>query len=147
MPVAPANPPVPPVPQATLDLDTGTQSGLLLPGSSVTVRGDGYAAHSTVTLTVYSAPVGLKSVVTDATGSFVTQVTLPVGLASGQHAIVAQGVDALGVPRSMQVAATIRAVALRGTLPVTGVPVTVLWLFGAALVMGGIALRWTARRA
>ena len=36
VPIAPANPPVPPAPQATLDLDTGTQSGLLLPGSAVT---------------------------------------------------------------------------------------------------------------
>ncbi|MDG6110239.1 fibronectin type III domain-containing protein [Dactylosporangium aurantiacum] len=147
-PVAPVNPPVPPAPQATLDLDTGTRSGLLLPGSSVTVRGDGYAAHSTVTLTMYSTPVSLTSVVTDATGSFVTQVTLPAGLAAGQHAIVAQGVDTLGVPRIMQVSATIRATAaLRGSLPVTGVPVTVLWLLGAALLMGGAALRWTARRA
>ncbi|MFF5234818.1 hypothetical protein [Dactylosporangium sp. NPDC000521] len=59
VPAAPVNPPVPPAPQATLDIDTGTQSGVLRPGSAVTVSGDGFAPHSTVTVTIYSTPVAL----------------------------------------------------------------------------------------
>ncbi|MFF5234819.1 hypothetical protein [Dactylosporangium sp. NPDC000521] len=72
---------------------------------------------------------------------------MPAGLAAGKHSIVAQGVDTLGVSRIMQVTATIRTASIGGTLPVTGVPVNVLWLFGAMLLLSGAALPWTACRA
>ena len=103
------------------------------PGGSLTVRGDGFAGGSQVTIELHSAPIVLGSVTTDAAGAFVTTVNVPKAAPSGQHAVWAVGTAADGTPRVLKTPVGV------GNLPFTGaaaiVPLGVIG--GLAVAVGG----------
>lgn len=89
-----AFPPVPaqlPASSGALRVTAGG-AGALTAGDAVDVAGSGYLPDSTVTVVVYSTPTVLDSLVTNADGSFDTNVTLPADLPAGAHTLVATGV-------------------------------------------------------
>ncbi|GII25861.1 hypothetical protein Pme01_54580 [Planosporangium mesophilum] len=144
--VTPIAPPVPTEPPATslvLTTDKG-QITTATQGQEITFIGTGFAAHSTVTITMYSTPTSLGSVVTDASGAFSKAVTIPTNLATGTHTAVAQGVAPDGTARAMALAITVAAPS--SALPVTGVALTTLVLFAVALTAGGVVLVRLGRR-
>ncbi|MEU8819648.1 fibronectin type III domain-containing protein [Actinoplanes sp. NPDC048796] len=100
-PTAPITPPglpanVPP----TLTTDQGPLS-LVLPKQEITLTGSGFAPNSTTKVTLYSAPIELGTVTTDANGAFALTVAVPAGVPAGGHTILAQGVDGSGAVRQM----------------------------------------------
>lgn len=110
-------------------------------GQKITLQGSGFAPNSTVQLLVYSSPVSLGTVVTDSTGSFSVEVTVPANLANGTHHLVATGVDANGNVRNLVISVTVSGgVATLATTGFDAVPVAVggglVLLTGAGLLVG-----------
>ncbi|KAB1643792.1 hypothetical protein F8O06_11950 [Pseudoclavibacter sp. CFCC 14310] len=64
-------------------------------GAAVTITGSGFVTNSPLALEVHSDPTVLGTVVTDDAGRFTAQVTLPQGLAAGEHELQAwlRGLD------------------------------------------------------
>ncbi|WP_433213188.1 Ig-like domain repeat protein [Dactylosporangium sp. CS-047395] len=152
-PVAPVTPATPP----TTNLNLTTTDGNIttaVPGQVVTFVGTGFAPYSTVVVTIYSTPIELGRVTTDATGSFQTPITLPQALAATQHTVVAQGAAPDGTVRSMALSVTVAAAPTvtapvatgGGSLPVTGPPIGVLLLTGLVLAVTGAGLFRVGRR-
>jgi hypothetical protein len=113
-PTAPVPPSVPPV----TDLDLSTTDGPITaaePGQDVVFTGTGFKPFTTTFITIYSEPIVLGTVVTDANGSFSKSVTIPVGLAAATHTVVAQGIAPDGSVRAMKVDVV---VAVGATTPV-----------------------------
>ncbi|WP_432992225.1 IPT/TIG domain-containing protein [Dactylosporangium sp. CA-233914] len=147
-PAAPAVPATPPDTPLNLTTDKGAIS-TAEPGQDIVVIGTGFAAYSTATITLYSEPVTLGTVVTDGSGDFSKPVTVPHSLAAGVHTLVAQGVAPSGNPRAMKLTVTVAASAASppspaspptGGLPVTGAPTGPLALAGLAMVLAGFGL-------
>jgi hypothetical protein len=148
----PSAPPVAAAPPAA-DAQLTTDKGLIstaTPGQRLVVIGSGFAAYSTVTITIYSTPTVLANVRTDEGGDFSVSVTIPVGLDAGQHTFTAVGVDPDGAAHALKLAVTVPAVnaavitaatAVPGGLAVTGSSVSVLVSTGLVLVATGTALR------
>ncbi|WP_203843768.1 fibronectin type III domain-containing protein [Winogradskya humida] len=108
--VTPKSPDVPAAPPAevptTLTTDKG-KIGLAAPGQQITVIGTGFAPRSTATVILYSTPITLGTVVTDADGSFSVPVTIPAGLDPGDHTFLASGVNPAGATRQMALPVTV----------------------------------------
>jgi titin len=141
--VMPASPAVSDTPPET-DLPLNTGDGAIssaTPGQTIVLKGDGYAPYSSVTLAIYSSPTVLGTVIADVDGAFAKSVTIPAGLATGAHSLVASGVDQTGTVRSLRLDITVAGSGGGGTLPVTGP--TVVWLIvgGFALTLAGITMR------
>lgn len=96
-------------------------------------------------MTLYSEPIVLGTVVTDAQGNFRKAVTVPAAL-RGSHTMVAQGVAPDGTPRAMDLAITVAVSDRRGGLAVTGSAISALVLLGLALTVTGAVLRLGGRR-
>ncbi|WP_433220172.1 putative Ig domain-containing protein [Dactylosporangium sp. CS-047395] len=145
---APVVPTVPPDTSLTLTSDRGSQVSTIGAGERITFLGTGFAPHSTAVVTIWSAPVNLATVLTDANGDFSAPVTIPVGLASGQHRVVAQGVAPDGTARAMALSVSVAGTvpAAGGRLPVTGAGVVPMALTGLALAALGLALALFGRR-
>jgi titin len=139
----------PPVTNLPLDTSEGDISAAE-PGQELIMIGSGYAAFSSVTLTVYSDPIVLGTVTTDAQGSFRHAVTVPEGLI-GEHSFVAAGVDPSGNPRALRLDVTVAADSSDennggGTdLPVTGAAVMWMFVAGFAVLLVGVAMRSVRR--
>lgn len=86
---------------------------LTAPGQQVTIVGFGFAAFSTAKMIMFSRPIELGSVTTDATGSFSASVTIPADLDAGPHQIAAVGVDPHGDVHRMALPVTVTAPARR----------------------------------
>ncbi|MEU8242412.1 fibronectin type III domain-containing protein [Actinoplanes missouriensis] len=137
----PSAPPVattPPDTEVPLATDQGRISAAS-PGESLTLVGTGYAAFSTVTLTLYSDPIVLATTTTDAKGTFRQTVTVPDDLDHGSHSFTATGVDKSGEPRTMRMDVTVRPEP--STLPVTGTSVLWMLVAGLSLTTAGAGLR------
>ncbi|MEV4510246.1 IPT/TIG domain-containing protein [Dactylosporangium sp. NPDC049525] len=138
--IAPTAPTVPSTPPDT-DLTLTTDKGAIKtaePGEQIVVIGTGFAPHSTATITIYSDPVVLGTVVTDQDGNFTKAVTVPPALAAGAHTLAAQGVDPDGNPHAMKLSVTVAT----SDLAVTGAPVARLAVSGLLMLLAGIcALR------
>ncbi|MEU4564652.1 fibronectin type III domain-containing protein [Actinoplanes sp. NPDC023936] len=137
----PSAPPVATTPPSTgvpLATDQGRISNAS-PGQDLTLVGTGYAAFSTVTLTVYSEPIVLAKVTTDRDGAFRQAVTVPGDLAHGTHLFTATGVDRSGELRTMRMDVTVRP--KPSTLPVTGSSILWMLVTGLSLTTAGAALR------
>ena len=108
--VTPKSPDVPAAPPdevpTTLTTDKGKIS-LAAPSQQITVIGTGFAPRSTATIILYSAPITLGTVVTDANGSFSIPVTIPAGLEPGDHTFLASGVNPAGATRQMALPVTV----------------------------------------
>jgi hypothetical protein len=138
------------VPSAPLTLTTDKgQISTATPGEKITVVGTGFMPYSTVDVVIYSTPIVLGTVVTDANGNFSQEVTVPTSLAAGQHHLVASGVAPDGSPRFMRMDVTVAAAEHGGPgqLAWTGFE-TLPWLLGGlgAVAAGGFVLVATRRR-
>jgi hypothetical protein len=142
-PAAPPVPATPPAPDATLTTDQGDIS-TAVPGQKITVVGHGFAAFSTVRISVYSTPIGLADAVADEHGDVREEVTVPASLAAGQHTLVALGVDANGTAHTVSVSVAVPAAA--AALPVTGLALTGMLAAGLGSMAGGAGLLLAGRR-
>jgi titin len=121
----------------------------LAAGQQVTVIGTGFAAYSTATIIIYSTPIILGTITTDAHGDFTDPVTVPASLAVGSHNLVASGVDPTGATHQIRMPITVDATstALPTTaLPFTGAPTLQLAIGGILLAGVGLVLTHAARR-
>jgi hypothetical protein len=110
-------------------------------GKTMVVTGTGYQPGSTVTVLIYSTPQVLTTVVADASGNFTATVTVPAGLAAGQHTLVASGVDTNGDQRFVTLPVTVSAAGV-ATITATKTTVAKLAYTGADVVppaIGGLA--------
>ncbi|WP_203842690.1 IPT/TIG domain-containing protein [Winogradskya humida] len=108
--VVPTEPVTPPTVPADVPLTLTTDKGklsLAVPSQQIIVIGTGFAPYSTATVTIYSTPIELGQVTTDANGDFAAPVTVPAGLAAGEHTFLAVGVDPAGAPRKMALPVTV----------------------------------------
>jgi hypothetical protein len=111
------------------------------------LTGHGYLPNSTVSVIIYSSPQVLTSVVTDGTGSFTVTVTVPKGLESGHHTLVASGVDSTGEVRYVTLPVTVSGGTTgSGGLAYTGVDVALPLIGGLIALVAGAALMVVARR-
>jgi len=69
------------------------------PGQRIVLRGSGYRPGSTVRLVLFSDPIELGSIAADSDGVFAADLEIPEEAPSGDHAVVAIGVDADGADR------------------------------------------------
>ncbi|MER7277255.1 fibronectin type III domain-containing protein [Dactylosporangium sp. NPDC000244] len=143
--LAPAAPATVPDTPLTLTTDQGDISSTR-PGAQLTVIGTGFAAYSTVEVTLYSAPQSLGTAVTDASGNFTKTVTVPADLTAGAHTVLAQGVAPDGTARAMKLTVTVAPPSSSAALPVTGDPVARTALSGLLALVGGAALLLGAAR-
>ncbi|RBY74433.1 hypothetical protein DQ238_21915 [Geodermatophilus sp. TF02-6] len=167
--------PVVPVEAPTTDLTLTTDEGLITtaaPGQEITVIGTGFLPFSTATIVIYSDPIVLGTVVTDADGDFSKPVTVPTDLAPGQHSLVASGIAPDGTERFLRMDVTVAADGVAtvgtaadgtatvgtatvaaastpgtgGTLAFTGAEPMVPALLGAGALVGGGVLLLLGRR-
>ena len=123
------------------------QTDSVTAGKQVTLSGSGYLPNSTITLIAYSSPQVLTSVVTDATGSFTVTVTVPDGLESGHHTLVASGVDPTGAVRYVTLPVTVTGGTTgSGGLAYTGFDVALPLTGGLIALVVGAVLMVAARR-
>jgi hypothetical protein len=123
------------------------QSGSVAPGATVRITGGGYLANSTVTLIVYSEPQVLTTTVADANGNIDVTVTVPAGLAAGDHTLVAAGVDAQGNTHYLTLAITVTGGTTgSGGLANTGASIALPALGGLIALSAGGGLLLAARR-
>lgn len=141
--------PTPVIPDET---GLGNPSSLQLGASSVprggtlSVNGSGFGAGVEVTLTMFSAPVELGRVTTDASGRFATSVRIPEDATPGTHRMVATWTDVDG--RSYSRSASFRVtdsvvdpLARTGSdLPTSGLAA------GAGMVVAATVLLYLRRR-
>jgi len=66
------------------------------PGKTVTISGSGYSPSTNVDFTLYSSPVFLGSVTTDANGKFTKKLVIPKTTALGLHSITVVGQSSSG---------------------------------------------------
>jgi hypothetical protein len=146
-PVVPAAPIVsntPPVTALTLTTDKGLITTANT-GQQIIVIGTGFAAYSTATITIYSTPLNLGTVITDGNGNFTKPVTIPLNLVNGLHQVIAQGVAPDGTPRAMKLSVTVA----RSHLAVTGSPILDIAVTGLLMILAGawlLFLTGTRRR-
>jgi hypothetical protein len=143
----PAVPATVPTKNGDLTLPAGAKS-TVAPGKTITVSGSGYAPNTTITLAIYSTPQVLTTTVTDASGNFTATVTVPAGLAAGNHTLVASGVDSSGNPRYVNLAVTVSSSG-KAMLAYTGADValpSIVGLVGVSLGAGLIIVRRRAAR-
>nr|BFE64702.1 hypothetical protein GCM10020063_092280 [Dactylosporangium thailandense] len=100
-PTAPTTPSTAPTADASLTTDVGPINAAE-PGQQITIKGAGYAPYSTVIIAMYSNPVQLGSVITDANGDFTQTIAIPSDLDATSHALVAAGVDPDGAARNLR---------------------------------------------
>jgi hypothetical protein len=134
-----------PTSNGTLTPGAGS-SGKVEAGKTMVVSGTGYLPGSTVTVLIYSSPQVLTTVVADPSGNFTVTVTVPAGLAAGQHTLVASGVDTLGNDRFTTLSVTVSA-AGTASLAYTGADVGLPAIGGLAAVALGAGLIVVRRRA
>ena len=137
--VTPSGPPISDtIPETNLHLTT--DQGLITtaePSQDIVVIGTGFAAYSTATIVIYSAPVELGTVTTDAHGNFRKPVRIPAHLAAGRHTMIAAGVGPDGAAHYLRLDVRVRAAATGSSLARTGAPITVLALLGTASMSAG----------
>jgi LPXTG-motif cell wall-anchored protein len=123
------------------------QSGSVAPGATVRITGGGYLANSTVTLIAYSEPQVLTTTVADANGNIDVTVTVPAGLAAGDHTLVAAGVDAQGNTHYLTLSITVTGGTTgSGGLAHTGASIALPALSGLIALSAGGGLLFAARR-
>jgi hypothetical protein len=84
------------------EIELDEQARLILrSGGTVRVEGSGYAPFTPVVIWMFSDPVKLGEVMTDADGAFVAELQVPDGLQAGLHLIQINGVTAEGELRSV----------------------------------------------
>jgi hypothetical protein len=144
VPVAVPMPATVPASNGTIARPAG-ETGAVTQGETVTLRGTGYAPHTAVTVAIYSEPRVLTTVFTDENGAFEVTVTIPEGLAAGEHTLVASGVDEAGNVRNLTLPVTVAADG-EAALASTGADTALPLAGGAAALLLGGGLLVAARR-
>lgn len=123
-------------------------------GDPVEVRGAGFAPGTSVDITIESDPIHIATVRADATGAFITMITIPAGLPAGSHTLKATGPDPAGGMRVLSMRVTIHTRSAGsvgsggGSLPLTGSDVLPVALVGVgAVAVGGATLLLRRRHA
>ena len=114
-PSAPATVPTVTKPFVTDKTAVGTPAA----GDKVTLKGAGFAPGSTVSLFIYSTPTPLGQVTAGDDGTFTATVTIPAGF-SGNHSLVAAGIDPSGAPLYLRMDITIAGAASAAGAVATG---------------------------
>ncbi|HEX9259663.1 MAG TPA: HYR domain-containing protein, partial [Acidimicrobiales bacterium] len=115
-------------------------------GATVVIEASGFLPGSLVVVTVYSTPVPLGVFTADEQGRVVLSMSVPEGLAPGEHTIVIEGFDPRGNVHQVVQPIIVRA-SPTGSLPPTGYdPYALILLAFVALLLGAGAL-WVSRRA
>ncbi|GIG53007.1 hypothetical protein Dsi01nite_110480 [Dactylosporangium siamense] len=136
-PTSAAEPQIPatvPDTQLTLTTDQGDIT-TAEPGEQIVVIGTGFAPYSTATITIYSSPLTLGTVVTDGNGNFSKPVTVPSSL-TGSHTVIALGAAPDGSVRTMALEVTVAAT----PLAVTGLDVVAIVFSGLLALAAGVLL-------
>lgn len=115
-------------------------------GDVIEVSGAGYAPGGSVDITLESDPVLLKTVRTDATGAFVTTVTIPAGISAGVHTLKATGPDPAGGLRVLSMSVTVAGGSDGGMLPRTGADIAAFVGIGTAAILTGGGVLVARRR-
>jgi hypothetical protein len=146
-PVTPAKLTAPPLP------DTVPTSGGALKSSAgrqfsqaertTTLIGTGFAARSPVTLGIYSSPRVLTTAVTNSTGAFRIEVTIPAGY-TGAHTFLATGYAPGLNTRTLTLAVTVDND--ETDLPTTGPRLGTALMLGLGLLVAGAVLLVLGRR-
>lgn len=140
-----APPPSVPAADGSLAAPKGLgSSGSVVKGDKVTVHGTGYAPNTLVSVLVYSTPQVLTTTMTDASGSFTVEVTVPAGLADGHHTLVAAGADPSGQMRYLTLPITVTGGSAE--LAYTGASVLTPALAGLGALVLGAGLLLVSRR-
>jgi hypothetical protein len=132
------------------DLAVSTVSPV--PGGTITVAGDGFAADSQVRVVIFSEPVVLGTTTADASGQAELSVQIPSSFAPGStHTLEMQGVDPSGDVRVLSQTITLDAAGGDSGddtfgLAYTGLAGPGLALLAGGLLLGGTALVLLARR-
>jgi LPXTG-motif cell wall-anchored protein len=119
------------------------------PGSTVGLSGRDFAADTELTVMLYSTPVQLAAVTTDARGTFDTMVTIPATTEAGEHRI--EVTDGNGDTAEVAITVVAAGTAANGTaatgLADTGVSSLTPMLGGAlALLVAGAGVLLIRRR-
>jgi LPXTG-motif cell wall-anchored protein len=134
-----------PATELTLTTDKGDVDRVAV-GEQITVVGTGFLPYSTATIVIYSTPTVLGTVTTDGNGNFSRAVTVPRGLAAGQHNLVASGVAPDGSQRFMKMAVTVGTTKAAQRLASTGASVTGPVVGGLVAIAAGTGLLFAVRR-
>jgi hypothetical protein len=128
------------------------------PGKKVHVHSEGWQSNSDVGIEVHSKVVIVGTFRASSAGVVDADVTIPVGLSVGSHAIVVNGIAPNGTPRSVSIPITItaaNAAAARGaaaprssvvSLPRTGAAIASFAGVGVVLVGVGSVVVASGRR-
>jgi hypothetical protein len=151
--VTPAVPAALPLPDQVPSVDgsvTSSTGSTFTPSSrTTTLTGTGFAANTPVTIGIYSTPQVLTTTLTDSTGAFSAQVTIPTGY-TGAHTLVATGLGPdQATLRTLTLPITIAASATGSTggLAITGPAVPATIAAGLALLaIGAVAVTAVRRR-
>jgi hypothetical protein len=111
----------------------------VVPGSSVSLSGDGFPSDTALALTIHSQPQSLGTVTTDSAGHFATSITIPASLTDGSHTITASSA-------SETCAVAIRSGTTPPPLAHTGVQIAAAGILAATLLGGGAFLLLIGRR-
>jgi hypothetical protein len=84
-------------------------SGSARPGAPVTIRGSGYKPFSIVVLSLFSDPLSLGTATADANGDISATVYLPEGAPTGNHTLLATGLDPSGAVLNLAKAVAVAA--------------------------------------
>lgn len=116
------------------------------PGGSISVAGTGFRPNTQVTLTLFSDPVSLGTLTSNASGAISGSVSIPAATPTGAHKVEAKGANAAGNGNHLLRAdLTVRAGS--GSIPRTGGSSDFLLPVGIAVVsLGILAFAWRERR-
>lgn len=131
-----------------ISLSTG--SSPLARGESFVVTADGFEPGSTVTVTIYSDPIVLGTMVANSVGTASGSFQIPSGLHVGTHTIVAAGTGADGLPRSVELSVEVASSTTSGSAPaglaLTGGTIGGMLTAAVLLVAAGVVLLRFRRR-
>lgn len=121
------------------------------PGDTINLNGSGFAANSTVTLTLHSTPMSLGTVHTDGTGAFTDSVTIPSSLTGTSHTIVASSPSVtcsmgLSATKGVDAVSTSKPTSGTDALATTGFAAMTASVIAVALLAGGALLLVLGRR-
>lgn len=126
----------------------GVSDATVVPGQTITVTGSGFAGNTSVTITMESQPVTLKTTTANAQGQLNTQVTIPSNTTPGSHTLRAIGRSSDGGTLVLAASIVVSSGGQTGALPRTG-PSTALGLTGIGFLLaaaGGCAAAVKSRR-
>lgn len=116
-------------------------------GQTITVNGSGYAGNASVTITMESQPVTLKTTTANAAGQLNTQITIPSNTTPGQHTLRATGRSSDGGTLVLSASIVVSSAGSTGqaALPRTG-PTSAVGMAGIGLLLAASgALVFTMR--